>query len=146
MIHHRKEVRVKRFTCEHPLILTGIILVAVNDHYLKQSGLAGVLTGKLSDFAGLFFFPFLLIDLLSLLRPAWHSSGAIFGLAAFSTGLGFVALKCSLTALQIYRNFYAIFGLQVSVVQDPTDLYALIVLPLAVSFHRHLRGRLHATP
>ena len=42
----------------HPLPLAAIALTALNDHLLKGSGaLPGWLTGKLSDFAGLFFFP-----------------------------------------------------------------------------------------
>jgi hypothetical protein len=137
---------VRRFLCEHPLILTGISLVAVNDHLLKQSVLAGAVTGKLSDFAGLFFFPFLLLDLLSLLRRNWQDSIAVcLGAAAF-TGFAFVALKCSPAALELYRGLYGLLDLRVSVVRDLTDLSALIMLPLAVSFHRHLRGRSHAIP
>jgi hypothetical protein len=135
-----------RFFCEHPLILTGIFLVAVNDHILKQSVLAGAVTGKLSDFAGLFFFPFLLLDLLSLLRRNWQDSTALFLGAATFTGFAFVALKCSHEALGLYRSLYGLMDLRVSVVRDLTDLTALIMLPLAASLHRHLRGRFHATP
>jgi hypothetical protein len=135
---------MKRFLCEHPLVLTAIFLVALNDHYLKQSGLAGLLTGKLSDFAGLFFFPFLLIDLASLICRRWQESAGLFVACAAFTGISFTALKCSPLALQIYRDLYASLGAQVSVVRDPSDLYALIMLPLAVGVHRQLRGRLHA--
>jgi hypothetical protein len=137
---------VRRFHCEHPLILTGIFLVAVNDHILKQSVLAGAVTGKLSDFAGLFFFPFLLVDLVSLVRRSWQDSPRLFLGAAVFTGFAFVALKCSPLALELYRNLYGLFDLHVSVVRDRTDLSALIMLPLSVSFHRHLRGRFHAIP
>ncbi len=134
---------MRRFYCEHPLVLFAIFLVAVNDHILKQSGLAGVLTGKLSDFAGLFFFPFLLIDLASLMHRRWQMSGSLFMGGAAFTGLGFVVLKCSLLALQIYQEIYAFFGIRVQVVQDLTDISALLMLPLAIQIHRHLRGRLH---
>jgi hypothetical protein len=86
---------VRRFLCEHPLVLTAVFLVAVNDHILKQSVLAGAVTGKLSDFAGLFFFPFLLLDLLSLVRREWQDSTALFLGGAGFTGFAFVALKCN---------------------------------------------------
>lgn len=88
---------MRRFLCEHPLVLTAVFLVAVNDHILKQSVLAGAVTGKLSDFAGLFFFPFLLLDLLSLVRREWQDSTALFLGGAGFTGFAFVALKCKLT-------------------------------------------------
>ena len=135
-----------RFFCEHPVILTGIFLVAVNDHILKQSVLAGAVTGKLSDFAGLFFFPFLLLDLFSLRRRHWQDSTALFLGAAGFTGFAFVALKCSHEARALYQSLYGLMDIRVRVVPDLTDLSALIMLPLAALFHRHLRGRLHATP
>src|SRR3954469_11095790 len=44
-----------------PVPLAAVGVLAVNDHLLKGSGLLpGAVTGKLSDFAGLFFFPLLL--------------------------------------------------------------------------------------
>lgn len=45
----------------HPVALAAVAVLAANDHLLKGSGLLpGALTGKLSDVAGLFFFPLLL--------------------------------------------------------------------------------------
>jgi len=43
----------------HPATLISISLLLFNDHVLKIAA-PSPLTGKLSDFAGLFFFPFLL--------------------------------------------------------------------------------------
>ena len=40
----------------------------MNDHVLKHA-CPGVVTGKLSDFAGLFFFPLFLADVLGHLTP-----------------------------------------------------------------------------
>ena len=42
-----------------PWVLLSILILLLNDHVLKSS-VPSWLTGKLSDFAGLFFFPFLL--------------------------------------------------------------------------------------
>lgn len=41
----------------HPLFIASVLLLLLNDFYLKQA-YGNVLTGKLSDFAGLFAFPF----------------------------------------------------------------------------------------
>jgi hypothetical protein len=128
------------------MILAAICLVALNDHVLKHSPWAGLVTGKISDFAGLFFFPFLLIDLASLMQRHWQLSTPLFAWSAVFTGLGFVALKCHDASLQFYRMIYAAFGFKVSVVQDPTDLLALIMLPLALRYYRQWRGRLHECP
>jgi len=49
----------------HPLSLASVALLVANDHLLKRA-YPSVLTGKLSDFAGLFFFPFLLTALFGL--------------------------------------------------------------------------------
>ena len=40
-----------------PLFIAGLITLLMNDFYLKYA-FSNVLTGKLSDFAGLFIFPF----------------------------------------------------------------------------------------
>jgi hypothetical protein len=59
----------------HPYSVAAAVTLAVNDHILK--GLApGWLTGKLSDFAGLFFFPYL----LTLVSP-WSAYPALISSA-----------------------------------------------------------------
>jgi hypothetical protein len=55
----------------HPLSVGATGLLILNDHVLK-SAMPGLVTGKLSDFAGLFFFPFLAtfaLSFLSVRRP-----------------------------------------------------------------------------
>jgi len=52
----------------HPVPLGAIVLLVVNDHVLKARG-PGFVTGKLSDVAGLVFFP-LFLDALPGLRDA----------------------------------------------------------------------------
>jgi hypothetical protein len=51
----RSGVRMGQFFCEYPVVLTGIFLAPVKDHILKQSVLAGAVTGKLSGFTGFAF-------------------------------------------------------------------------------------------
>jgi hypothetical protein len=48
------------------LPLFAVAVLIVNDHVLKHR-FPGLVTGKLSDFAGLFFFPLLLVDAIGLL-------------------------------------------------------------------------------
>ncbi|PTL77153.1 hypothetical protein DAT35_45900 [Vitiosangium sp. GDMCC 1.1324] len=52
----------------HPLVLAAVLLLLVNDHVLKQRW-PSWWTGKLSDVAGLAFFPL-------LLQAAWESVSA----------------------------------------------------------------------
>ena len=58
----------------HPLALAAVTLLLLNDHVLKTA-LAGPVTGKLSDLAGLTFFPLLLDVFVSAARAraeAWQ--------------------------------------------------------------------------
>jgi hypothetical protein len=50
---------------QHPLYLSGLFALLVNDHYLKRVH-PGLVSGRLSDFAGLCVFPALLVSLLEL--------------------------------------------------------------------------------
>jgi hypothetical protein len=114
---------------KHPLTLASIGLLLLNDHVLKTA-MPSALTGKLSDFAGLFFFPFLLAAFLSLpldrLRlPSRRTAALAFGL----TLLGFTLIKTlpwanALTVAALTR----LLGWPVQIARDPTDLLALTVL------------------
>ncbi|RYZ89479.1 MAG: hypothetical protein EOP04_06720 [Proteobacteria bacterium] len=112
----------------HPMVLAALVLLLLNDHVFKQSSYAGFLTGKISDFAGLFFFPFFVADVLQLKR----NEG--FGLICVMTGLGFMALKLSTEFRDAYVFFHQSLGVHSKVVLDASDLWALLVLPLAVWF------------
>ena len=69
-----------------PLMLCAIALLVLNDHWWK-SAYSGVVTGKLSDFAGLCFFPVLLLMLWSRCPGGRR------------VGRGELAVCCSVTAL-----------------------------------------------
>ena len=114
---------------KHPLTLTSVGLLLLNDHVLKVV-MPSPLTGKLSDLAGLFFFPFLLTVFLGLLLdrvrvPARRTAALAFGL----TLVWFTLVKTwpwanalTVTALS------TLLGLPVLIARDPTDLIALVVL------------------
>jgi hypothetical protein len=103
----------------HPLPLAAILVTAANDHLLKGSGLLpGWLTGKLSDFAGLFFFPLLVA---AVLRAKTARARTIVVVA---TGALFAAFKLSPRACAWIAPI-------AGVTPDATDLIALPMLAVA---------------
>ena len=78
----------------HPVVLAAVVILAVNDHLLK-SAYPGWLTGKVSDIAGLIFFPLLLQALWQLAtrepRPSEMRPTLIICVAV--TAVGFTATK-----------------------------------------------------
>src|SRR3954454_11223074 len=109
-----------------PLPLGAVGVLILNDHLWKGGALLpGWLTGKLSDFAGLFFFPLLLVALVQGLahlarRPIPPSGRVWLGVAATAgTGVVFAAIK-------LVPRTHA--WLPWFVVADSTDLVALVAL------------------
>jgi hypothetical protein len=101
----------------HPAALAAIVLLFVNDHVLKGRA-PGWITGKLSDLAGLLFFPLLLTSAWNTLfwalgREDCELSTKKLGVALAATAVGFVAWK---------------LGGVLGAVRDPTDLVALVML------------------
>src|SRR3990170_4705762 len=127
----------------HPLTLACIGLLLVNDHFLKRL-YPSTLTGKLSDFAGLFFFPFLLTALLGLagfalsrlLTPSPRLASAaritprIPAISAYLlTAVLFSAIKVH-PPLNVAVNglLRLASGLPLWIALDPTDLTTLVAL------------------
>jgi hypothetical protein len=123
----------------HPLTLTSIGLLVLNDHALKQI-YPSVLTGKLSDFAGLFFFPYLLAFFLSLGLNWTRISSR--GTAIFSFGLTifwFTAIKTWQPAnLWTAALASRILGYPTQITLDPSDLIALTVLWPSWQLWKHI--------
>ena len=129
----------------HPWPLLAVVVLVVNDRLLKGGGwLPGVVTGKLSDVAGLFFFPLLLTALVRIglwplawaharRRPAlrrWHLAAAIA-----ATAVVFAAIQLSPWATATWATVVGTLDVtgvfpHVTVTPDPTDLLALPVLAL----------------
>jgi hypothetical protein len=122
----------------HPLSLIALVLLIVNDWYLKPSLWAPALvTGKLSDFAGLLFFPLLLTALFDcvLLLLARLGMSVDFTLrrgklltSIALTALVFAALKLFEPANELAIDLAHSLGISARIVRDPTDLVALAVL------------------
>ena len=117
----------------HRSVWLGIALLVLNDHVFKAA-MPSWATGKLSDFTGLYFFPYLLAAALSLVldRIGWPARRT--GTLAFALTAGlFSAAKATPwgNALVVDLLMRAL-AVRVSIVPDPTDLVALFaLLPLA---------------
>lgn len=112
-------------TLTHPLFWAALALLVVNDHVLKQARvLPGVVTGKLSDFAGMLVAPVLLVAIVRTRTRVGR--GAVFALVG---GL-FVLLKLFHPFADLLEKVTAHTPLPWRLWCDPTDLVALAVLPL----------------
>jgi len=110
--------------------MLSIALLLLNDHLFKAVAPSWI-TGKVSDFAGLFFFPFLLAALLSVfLEPLHLLKPMTIGRIAFAiTAIWFTAAKATpLGHALTVQIVSAILGHEVSVILDPTDLLGLVIL------------------
>ena len=113
----------------HPLPIAAIALTALNDHLLKLSGLLpAVVTGKMSDVAGLFFFPIAVVTAARAARlrfgRRWSGDGWEPTAVALATAIVFTVCKLSPA---ICRWLSAVL----IVVPDPTDLLALPAIACA---------------
>lgn len=85
----------------HPVTLVAMLILAINDHWGKVAW-PGLITGKLSDFAGLAFFPL-------LLQALWELGGGgirrrVLGLCCVATAMVFVAVKLWPPAHAFYEH------------------------------------------
>lgn len=109
----------------HPAALSAIALLLLNDHVFKHY-FPSVLTGKISDFAGLLFFPLLLSALIGMLEKRPRRA-AVWGFAL--TGLVFAALKLHPPAASwASAALSRLLDANVWITPDPTDLSALLML------------------
>ena len=127
----------------HPVSFLAMTVLALNDHWLKTATPSG-LTGKLSDFAGLFFFPFLLIWLIAQISQRfllWKaersqnpsqpdpSTSWVPMFAFWGTGLWFALIKTIPFFNQMMIAIATfIADRPAAIVRDPSDLIALVVL------------------
>ncbi len=139
----------------HPVPIAAIALLVINDHVLKAA-FPGALTGKLSDVAGMAFFPLLLVSAVEVIAAAarrWRgpshgllvaavvSTGLVFafakavpaGNAAYETGLGLLQWPFRVAAAALASQPLP-RPAPVEAATDPTDLVALpaLVLPWLV--------------
>jgi hypothetical protein len=130
----------------HPLSLAGLAVLVVNDQILKTRW-ENVVTGKLSDLAGMIFFPaFLFAIVAPLTRAMRRDDRAVFLACTIATAVVFALVKTVPEITQTYRvalgamqwpwqvaralvSGSAVPGVRaVAAVTDPTDLLALPLL------------------
>ena len=114
----------------HPLPLCAVAILILNDQYLKYL-FPGLVAGKLSDFAGLFFAPLFLSALFSLIsnrgRFVEQLSRTQLLVSMIFVDLVFIFLKLSPGFLQAYTTVHGWLGIKIKVVQDTWDLLALVM-------------------
>lgn len=110
----------------HPLSLVAIGFLVLNDHVLKHVA-AGPVTGKLSDVAGLVFFPLLIAIALG---PVTRRPRVTLWVSIVFTGVWFAAVNTFPVAAWATERLVApIWRWNITV--DPTDLLTLPALGLA---------------
>lgn len=113
----------------HPVVLLALFLTAVNDHYLKYT-FSNFITGKLSDFAGIFYFPFFLYAIIDLLINPKAITRTIvlkkFIIVLLVTDLFFIFFKFTFFK-QMIADIFSNYLFNIQIVSDLTDLSALIM-------------------
>jgi hypothetical protein len=113
----------------HPFGMLSLVVLLANDHILKPLA-PSYLTGKLSDLAGLFFFPFLLAAAIGWLPGLRGLPTRLLGILCFAVTLAWfsavktlpVANAATTTAIEFLTGQTSLIAL------DPSDLLALFML------------------
>jgi hypothetical protein len=151
--HLRQDVPDAAGALLHPVTLAALALLLLNDHVLKAAW-PGPVTGKLSDLAGMAFFPILLLsawELVFALRGRWRGPTVLaLATAVAVTAAGFILIKTVPMAAQtagwmlgwsqwlLSLPVHLLMGAplppisRAMIVADPTDLAALPALTLAI--------------
>jgi hypothetical protein len=115
----------------HPVPAFAVLLMAANDSYLKVH-YHNWLTGKLSDWAGVFFLPLFLVAATGVIlnfgirrKPFFWISPHALLIAILVTDIIFIAIKLFPPVTVIYLELMARLGFPSRLTRDPTDLSAL---------------------
>jgi hypothetical protein len=134
----------------HPAALGALGLLLLNDWVLKPSavvrswggGAGAVLTGKLSDAAGLLLAPLVLLTVAQLVTK--RSARRWVWLAITAVAIPFVACKLSVSVARFAAELH--LGRSAFIVADPTDLLMLPATLLVWSVMRSTMGDLSTQP
>jgi len=113
------------------LSIIALLVVVVNDFLIKASPYAGLVSGKVSDFAGMYFLPFLLADLVLMFSSSMRNAQGIVLGAMLVAAASVVAIKLSPEIGGLCVDGFALAGVKARFISDPTDLFSLAMLPLA---------------
>lgn len=112
-----------------PVSVVSLVVLVLNDHVLKQAW-PGLVTGKLSDFAGLVVAPLALAVPLALLGVRRPVTAAVL-----ATGLGFAVVKTTGVGAETASALWSAVGWPSYLRRDPTDLLALPALLVPLRLH-----------
>ncbi len=116
----------------HPLFLLSLVALIINDHVLKAA-IPSVLTGKLSDFAGLFVFP---IFIAVIGQRIFHSRRRLL-ILHLVVAIVFLLFKVAPIEL-LWTKILTVASLPLpDRTKDVTDLIALSILPISYWFIIH---------
>jgi len=121
----------------HPVSILAMVVLFVNDHILRIYW-PSWWTGKIGDFAWLFFAPFVVGALIALFFPNRPVLEKYIGITAFGLiGGVFIFAKAvpAVNALLVHQAAL-LLGIPIRITLDPTDLMALIMLPFGFWFWR----------
>jgi hypothetical protein len=135
----------------HPVVLAALAVEVMNDGWLRHAH-PGPITWKLSDIAAVIWFPLFVAALVCVAVRVVRSLRAIRGLRPWAaspglrpwmvlvasglTALAFTAINVSEDAARAYAGIAGAidpFGRAHTYVADPTDLLALLFLPVPVA-------------
>jgi hypothetical protein len=135
----------------HPVALLSVAVLLLNDHVLKPIA-PGLVTGKISDVAGLIFFPLLIasvVEVVASLTARQPPRRRVMPLAAVVTVLGFTLVKTTPLGADAFAwalglgQWFVLGGpirdltlAPTAVVVDPTDLIALPAVLVAWAIGR----------
>jgi len=114
---------------QNPVTWLSIVLLLINDHILKNVS-PSWLTGKLSDFAGIFFFPFIIAAGLSVFLAKFNLTTRHIGQLAFGViATWFILLKTFQPVNHLAAHIASYFiGFPTKFSRDPSDLISLFML------------------
>jgi hypothetical protein len=112
---------------KHPLVIGALILTFLNDHFLKHQ-FHNFLTGKISDFTGIFYFPLFIYALCvfiksPLVRHNYINKTGLL-ICILVTDVLFLAFKYTEARVwlsEVFNNYF----FKIEIVPDVTDISAL---------------------
>jgi hypothetical protein len=134
-----------------PVPLAAVVVLVLNDLVWKYR-YGNFLTGKLSDVAGLYLLPLVLLSVAMLVAWGRRNEKAVLRWAALTTAVGFAAVKLVPAVATTYEHaigairWLLLLGtrdyMPIIVIVDPTDLITLpAILGAFWTYRRYARGR-----
>lgn len=135
----------------NPIPALAMLVMALNDHWLKYTHPSWV-TGKLSDFCGVFYFPLFLcaagcLGFNYLIRPFLKArkiayiSPRSMTFAMVITALLMVTIKMNSNWAHAVELAFSDVFFTIQLTPDPSDLVSLLSLPLSYLYARQFFAR-----